>query len=370
MKQDYAIYVHIPFCKARCGYCAFSSCVDFSLCDKYFDVLCREIGRANAADVTIKTMFWGGGTPSAVAVKYLAKLYDALKEKFDLQDLDEFTVELNPESVTGELLAFLKSIKVNRLSFGLQSVNDETLKRVGRLHDYATFLSALQLARDYGFDNVNADLILGLPENVGDFNNTVDKVVQLSLKHLSLYALEIHEENESFKRLCESFHYCDDELADMYDYAKAAFERAGLMRYEVSNFARAGYECKHNLTYWTENRYFGFGASASGFVGNVRYGNTFDVFKYVEGDGKCFEYREEISNKEEAYEYVMLGLRLQKGFSIAQFEKRFKLDFYSTFTNFKKLCQAGFVCESGGRVFVPDDKFYVLNSILTELLPD
>ncbi len=370
MDNNYAIYVHIPFCKARCGYCAFSSCVNFHLCEKYFDVLCNEIRRTKAVpQCKVKTIFWGGGTPSAVEVKYLSRLYTTLAEKFDLSALEEFSVECNPESVTGDLLKFLKSINVNRLSLGLQSANDETLKRVGRLHDYATFLRALNLAEQYGFYNVNADLILGLPESARQFYNTVEQVTQLPLQHLSLYALEIHEGTE-FEKLCKSFPHSDDELADMYDYAKAAFERAGFLRYEVSNFAKVGYECKHNLTYWTENRYFGFGAAASGFVGNIRYGNAFDIGKYIDSNGRDLEYKEKISLKEEMFEYVMLALRLQNGFSLADFKNRYGADFCKCFPACDRLIDDGFFVKSCGRVFVRDDKFYVLNSILTELMPD
>lgn len=448
MTKDYAIYVHIPFCKARCGYCAFSSCTNFALQNDYFDALCSEISHAKTCDdVAIRTMFWGGGTPSAVNLKYLQKLHCAL-QKFDLSNLKEFTVELNPESTTKELLQFLKSIGVNRLSFGLQSANDSTLKKIGRLHNYQGFLTALNLARQCGFSNINADLILGLPESFDEFRNTIEQVCRLPLEHISLYALEIHPEKTAFKALCDSYGYTDDDLADMYVYALEKLEKAGFLRYEVSNFAKAGCCCQHNLTYWREGRYFGFGASASGFVENVRYGNAYDIEQYIDDArakfgvvgsvaldkheqsaskigvetpladaneatvnkndyqqafnkitssdespdevntnyentngghanklesfqlGVATEYCDVISLQEEMSEFAMLGLRLTDGVSLAEFSSRFGKDFFTQFPQGVNLVQQGFLQMANGRLFVPKEKFYVLNSILVELLPD
>ena len=366
-KVDHSIYVHVPFCKARCAYCAFSSCVDFSLCEKYFEVLQKEITCAKVDGGVIKTMFWGGGTPSSVEPKYLQKLFEVLADKFDLSQMSEFTVECNPESVTEELLLLLKSIGVNRLSFGLQSANDSTLKRIGRLHTYSDFLQALNLAHRCGFDNVNADLILGLPESCDEFLYTVERVCGLPLTHVSLYALELHD-NKAFNKLCESYAHTEDQLADLYDVARDKLANCGFLRYEVSNFAKEGFECKHNLAYWTENRYYGFGAAASGFLDDVRYGNVYDIREYVETSGKAKAYTESVNADEQAYECAMLGLRLQKGVALQEFAERYGKDFFARFPNATALVDGGFLKVEEGRIFVSDDKFYVLNSILTELL--
>lgn len=369
MQQTSAIYVHIPFCKARCGYCAFSSCVNFDLQERYFDALLREIDEATPSSC-VETMFWGGGTPSAVDVKYLQMLFQKLSQKFDLSHLQEFTVECNPESTTEELLGFFRKIGVNRLSFGLQSANDQTLKRIGRLHTYRQFLNALNMALAHGFSNVNADLILGLPESESDFQRTVCEVCQLPLKHVSLYALEIHDENTNFKKICQSFSHSDDQLADMYDFAMQKFAKKGFLRYEVSNFAQDGFACEHNCAYWKEQRYYGFGASASGFLQNVRYTNVFSVREYVNANGSVRAFEEQISAQEEACEFVMLGLRLQQGISLAEFSKRFSSDFFAAFPASEGLLKNGFLQLCDGRISVPPDKFYVLNSILVELLPN
>jgi oxygen-independent coproporphyrinogen-3 oxidase len=254
------------------------------------------------------------------------------------------------------------------LSFGLQSANNETLKKIGRLHNYEEFLRALNLAKEAGFENINADLILGLPERVEEFENTIKKVVNLPLQHISLYALETH--GGAFEQLCSSYGYTEDNLADMYDFARSQFADAGFLRYEVSNFAKVGYECKHNCVYWKENRYFGFGAAASGFVADVRYGNVYDIKKYIQGNGQAKEYCDTISANEEAYEYVMLGLRLQNGIDLSDFEQRFNVKFADKFPNVSKLIDGGFLKTVDNRLFVADNEFYVLNSILVELLPD
>jgi len=364
-----SIYVHIPFCKARCGYCAFCSCTNFSLREAYFETLSNEISKAVVPfGTSIKTLYWGGGTPSAVGIEYLQKLYDALARKFDLSSLEEFTVECNPESATEELLLFLKNIGVNRLSFGLQSVNDATLKKIGRIHGYSDFLKALRIARQLGYFDINADLIVGLPETKDAFYNSVINVANLPLTHVSVYALEIHDENSAFGQLCKSFAYSDDDLSDMYDFALDYLENRGFLRYEVSNFAKKGFESRHNSAYWREKRYFGFGASASGFLQNVRYGNVCDIKKYIESNASLTEYRDEISPDGEMKEYVMLGLRTRDGIDTQSFEEFFGCDFFAKFPGAESLSQKGFLTICGSKVFIPRDKFYVLNSILVELL--
>lgn len=367
MARDYAIYVHIPFCKSRCYYCAFSSCVDFSRQSAYFDKLCNEVAQADVSDVKqISTMFWGGGTPSSVETPFLQKLYNALSVKFPLKNLQEFTVECNPESVTDEKLQFFKEIGVNRISFGLQSVNDDTLKKIGRLHTYGQFLSALDRTQRAGFSNISADLILGLPESRESFLHTVQTVAQLPLQHVSLYALEIHDENSDFAKLCQSYGHTEDDLADMYDAGRAILREKGFERYEVSNFAKKSFRCKHNLVYWRENRYFGFGASAAGFVKNTRYVNNFSVADYTHNIDTV-SCAENISVEEEMREFAMLGLRLQEGISLDEFSARYGKNFFEVFPVGYKLIGKGFLQSEKGRVFVPDDKFYVLNGILVEL---
>lgn len=366
---NHGIYVHIPFCKARCHYCAFSSNCDYSLQQSYFDKLFAEISARSDRTAKISTIYLGGGTPSSVNVNYLDGLFGKLSANFDLSDVTEITVECNPESVTDELLACLKANCVNRLSFGLQSTNDETLKIIGRVHRYADFAKALNLAQKYGFANVNADLILGLPESVADFRGSVNTVMQLPLTHVSVYALELHD-NSPIYNLCKTqYDYDDDTLADMYDYAVAVLSENGFARYEISNFARAGYTCKHNLNYWDEGRYFAFGASASGFVGDLRYTNPFNIGDYLKTPvEQLLNAGDRLTLDEQANEYAMLRLRLADGVDLSEFERRFQADFFTFFPNARNLTNQGFIVIDGGRAYVPSDKLYVVNSILSELL--
>ena len=365
----HSIYVHIPFCKARCGYCAFSSCVDFSLAESYFEKLFEEIEHYGDKSVEISTVYIGGGTPSSVDKNLLNDLFDKLRANFDLTKVVEVTVECNPESTTEELLRCLKANGVNRLSFGLQSVNDSTLKRIGRLHDYKQFESALRLARQLGFDNINADLIVGLPESREEFYYSVEVVCDLELQHVSIYALELHEGTPLYNLCKAKYPFNDDELVDMYDKACEKLAKCGLKRYEISNFAQVGRESKHNINYWTEGRYFAFGASASGFVGDVRYTNPYGIKQYLTTPIKIMHNDCELLSKDEqANEFVMLGLRLIDGVSLNEFEMRYGEDFFTFFPNANKLVELGLLRVDRGRVTVVADKLYVVNSILVELL--
>ena len=367
--DKYSIYVHIPFCKARCSYCAFSSCTDYSLAPKYFAKLYAEIEQFRDMGSEISTIYLGGGTPSSVEIKYIDALFEHLRNNFDLSKVVETTVECNPESVTDELLDCFKRNGVNRLSFGLQSVNDKTLKRIGRIHSYADFCNALNLAQQHGFYNVNADLIVGLPETVDEFRHSVDTVAKLPLQHVSVYALELHEGTALYKLCHAKYPHDDDELADLYDYARTVLEKNRYMGYEISNFSKIGRECKHNLNYWQEGRYFAFGASASGFVGDVRYVNPHSVAEYLATPiDKLHNDCERLSVSEQANEFVMLGLRLNSGVNLDEFAQRYGRDFFTFFPNARKLCEQGFLCVNSGRVTVPVSQIYVINSILCELL--
>lgn len=369
MDNNYGIYIHIPFCKARCGYCAFSSCCDYSLQQPYFDKLFAEMELRSDKSAKISTVYLGGGTPSSVETKYLDMLFDKLAKYFDLSEVCETTAECNPESVTDNLLACLKSNSVNRLSFGLQSANDDTLRRIGRIHRFVDFTKALSLADRFGFNNVNADLILGLPEEIDTFKRSVLTVADMPVKHISVYALELHENSPIYKLCKSSYDYDDDTLADMYDYACNQLAKKGFARYEISNFSKYGYECKHNINYWSEGRYFAFGAAASGFIGDVRYTNPYDIRDYISiPTENLLAAGEKITCNEQANEYVMLRLRLSSGVDVAEFERRYGTDFLSFFPNAEKLIKQKFLVSDGGRVYVPADKIYVTNSILTELL--
>lgn len=367
--QNYSIYVHIPFCKARCGYCAFSSCTDFSLCQNYFAKLYEQIDKCDYHGEKIYSVYVGGGTPSSVDIRYLDGLFAHLRNKFDLSCVREITVECNPESASQLLLQCLKNNGVNRLSFGLQSVNDSTLKVIGRLHDYGGFVTALDNARKVGFDNINADIIIGLPENEQDFSRTVDTVCKLPLTHVSAYALELNNGTRLYEKCGGVSPFDDDKLCFMYDYATQILEQNGFARYEISNFAKDGCECKHNLNYWRGGHYYAFGASACGYVGNVRFRNPYGICDYIKTPVcDLLTVDETLSQDDCADEYVMLGLRLTEGISLDYFRDVFGCDFWQKYPNAKRLQSQNLLKVQGDNVTVPVDKLYVVNSILCELL--
>lgn len=361
----YGIYVHIPFCKARCSYCAFCSCTDMELRGAYFQALYDEIADA-PVEAEISSVYIGGGTPSSVGEHYIVELFGRLRSKFVFAPDCEITVECNPESVTENFAHALADCGVNRVSLGLQSVNDVTLKKIGRLHNYVDFLNALNIIRNVGIKNINADLILGLPESSADFLHSVKTVAALPVTHISVYALELYPDsplNALKNEICGD----QDELADLYDQAMDILAACGYVRYETSNFAKKGKRCKHNLNYWQEGRYHGFGASASGFVRDVRYTNIADIRAYIRNPLQKQSMEVE-SLAEQAKEFVMLGLRLDDGVSLKEFSANYACDFFECFSSAKQLLSQGFLCCQDDRLFIPKDKFYIANSILAELL--
>lgn len=369
MKDSIAIYVHIPFCKARCGYCAFSSCTNLRLQERYFDKLFEEIEYYADPEMQINTVYIGGGTPSVAEKKYVDALFAKLRDCFDLSQTKEITSECNPESATEETLECFVRNGVNRISFGLQSVNDKTLEAIGRLHSYGDFLSAVERCLKRGLDNINADLIIGLPESHADFVRSVKTVSDLPITHISMYALELHENTPLYKNLQGKPPFSEDEQADMYDEAMEILGKKGFKRYEISNFAK-NKPCLHNINYWSEGRYQAFGASASGFVGDVRFTNPWDINEYLATNTETLHETsaEQISLSEQANEFVMLGLRLESGVSLSEFSLRFGKDFSIFFKNVNRLREQGLLLFDGDCVRVPADKFYVVNSILAELL--
>jgi len=369
-----SVYIHIPFCKRRCNYCAFLSSCDFSIEDDYVEALCREMDVCAADDCRISTVFIGGGTPSTLSEKNIDKVFASLKRNFVIESGAEITIEANPESFDMKKAEAFARNGVNRVSFGLQSVNDKTLTTIGRSHTFGDFTGAVDRALSIGITNLNADLIVGLPESNADFLRSVQKIAQMPLKHVSVYALELHEGTLLQKAVerGDCVLADDDELADRYDRATELLEANGFARYEISNFAKEGFECRHNLTYWRADEYFGLGAGAHGYVRGVRAHNVAEVKSYVKQvlqDGiPKKEDVEEIDETERMRETVMLGLRLKNGVSTSEFFQKFGVRPSDVFPQINRLVSGGFLTFDGNRLVVPEDKFYVLNEILVELL--
>lgn len=336
------IYIHIPFCKSRCFYCDFCSMekADESVYNKYFEVLAKEVLQ-NAellSENEVDSIYIGGGTPSVVDAHYIQNLLNLIYACTHVQDNCEITIELNPESVTKEKLEVYKASGINRVSIGLQSANNNVLKGVGRIATKEMFCEAYNKVVEAGFTNISTDIICGLPgDTIDSFKDTVNYVLGLKeIKHISTYSLELHETSKLNFLVENGFLKLPDEDTEreMFYTLKNILKQNEFHMYEISNFAKAGFESYHNLKYWSGAPYLGLGASAASYINSTRYANTSSITKYIE-DGvqgtfeKCDI--EELDLLDLEKEFVILGLRKTEGISIKEFKNKFKIDIYGVF---------------------------------------
>jgi len=336
------IYIHIPFCRSRCSYCDFATgAYEGRLAEHYVRALVAEIAAFDPArlppgsDVAreVDTIYFGGGTPSLLAPRQVDDILDAVREKFRVDSRAEVTMEMNPGTVTPELAAEFRGAGVNRASFGLQTFDDEQLRRLGRTHTADDARRTLTVLRDAGFTNVSFDLIAGLPgHTVEQWSRNLDEALALRPEHLSLYLLEVHEGTPLADQLRRGFWPLPDPdaAAEMYRTLCENTSAAGYERYEISNFCLAGFESRHNLKYWTGAPYYGFGCSAHSFDGrSLRWSNERDAARYcelVETMGAAVVERVELSDEEAASESLFLGLRLSCGVNLVEHRARFGSD--------------------------------------------
>lgn len=289
--KELGIYVHIPFCAKKCLYCDFVSYENKKeLIEKYVDALNIEISKCelpvniNLSEYEVSTIYIGGGTPSFINSKYIGKILENIKNKFKILESVEITIEINPGTVTKEKLQDYKNSEINRLSIGLQSTNDDILKQIGRIHTYEQFLQNYNIARQIGFKNINVDLMLALPnQTIEILDESIDKLVALNPEHISVYSLILEEETPLYNLVQKGkVVLINDELErNMYWNTKKKLEKSGYEHYEISNFAKKGYNSKHNTNCWEQKEYIGFGAAAHSYIQNVRYSNTVDVQEYI-----------------------------------------------------------------------------------------
>lgn len=345
------IYLHIPFCKSRCSYCDFATDVyrDSGAVERYVDAICQEVktacvsGRNEDANQTTTnpefnspayaggygTIYFGGGTPSLLTPDQLERILNTIHSSFDIDASAEVTMEMNPATVTPETLREFRSLGVNRASFGVQTFNDRDLKLLARGHDADDARNTFQMLREAGFQNVSFDLIAGLPgQTMADWQSNLGQAIELSPEHISLYLLEIHSATPLAEQVRSGRRKpIDEELAaEMYEVMLDRLAAAGYEQYEISNFAKPGFESRHNSKYWTLDPVFGFGVSAHSFDGLQRYANERDTVKYVSmiESGETAEVmREDIDL---ASEFIFLGLRLERGIDLAAFSQRFGFD--------------------------------------------
>lgn len=358
-----SVYIHIPFCRNICSYCDFCKLLykkDWA--DLYLDKLNEEI-LDRYLDDEIKTIYIGGGTPSCLSLSQIKKLLE-ICHNFHLSSQIEFTFECNLDDITEEILYLLKLNGVNRLSIGIQSFNQVNLNFLNRQHTLEEAEEKMALIRKLGFNNVNIDLMYALPtEDLSVLKKDLTMFLKLEPDHISTYSLMIEPHTMLYQKRIKPI--IEDMDALMYKTIIKTLEKKGYHHYEVSNFAKEGYESKHNLTYWNNEEYYGFGLGASGYIDDIRYTNTKSLKNYLDG---VYHGEEEIlSLKDVMDNELMLGFRKCEGVSLEKFKQKFGKDMEDCYP-IKPLLRNKDLKEENDYIFIPKDKFYIMNEILLKMI--
>ncbi|BCZ48550.1 coproporphyrinogen III oxidase [Clostridium gelidum] len=371
---EISLYIHIPFCKQKCLYCDFPSYSGKEkFMDEYVDALNKEILQ-KAKKYSINSIFIGGGTPSYLNESSLQSLLDTIN-KLNLKENLEFTVECNPGTLNKRNLDIMKKYNVNRISMGLQSTKNSILKEIGRIHSYEEFRNNYYLARDIGFDNINIDLMFGLPnQTIEDWKESLTEIAKLEPDHISAYSLII-EEGTHFYNLYEKDKLKlpnEDIERMMYLSTKDILNKYGYHQYEISNFARIDKECFHNKVYWKCNEYLGLGVSASSFVDEKRIKNIDDIEKYIEKINKNETVIEEIHENDindDMEEFVFMGLRMIEGIKINEFKKKFNKDIYEVYGDIieKNIKKELLICNSD-KLFLSSRGMEISNYVMSDFI--
>ena len=370
-KPALGLYIHSPFCKAKCAYCDFYSLAHSEeKMDAYMAALLRHLEEVapRAAGMQVDTVYFGGGTPSYLGAARLCRILQTVLRRYDVARDAEITLEANPDSA-GEWkeLRKLRRAGFNRLSLGVQSTDDALLRRIGRVHTYEQVQQAVMAARKAKFTNLSLDLIYGLPgQTMEDWQRTLADAVALGPEHLSCYGLKLEEGTPLWQQRQTLTLPDDDAQADMYLYTVAALGEMGYEQYEISNFAKSGKESRHNLKYWRMEEYAGFGPGAHSDFGGVRYGYVRDIDSYIAGRLVLSE-SETDSTLARDYEYVMLSLRTAAGIDRQTFEKRYRQRFQPMETLFEQYEKAGLASRTEGGWRLTPRGFLVSNSIIAAL---
>lgn len=389
IKQNLGLYIHIPFCVKKCEYCDFLSApATEKIQESYIEALLTEIRsyKGMTEKYTVPTIFIGGGTPSAIHPSHIVKIMEVINQTFSIDwDQLEATIEVNPGNVNEEKLKAYKTAGFNRLSFGLQSVNNEELKLLGRIHTYEQFADNYTLARQLGFHNINIDLMSALPgQAIRSWENTLRKAIALEPEHISAYSLIIEEGTPFFDRYGEGALYqkeLPDEDTDrlMYHRTKEILQESGYYRYEISNYAKNGYECKHNISYWNGTQYLGLGLGAASLYQNARFRNIADLNQYIHlcnqnKDIKTLpfalhtEVREQ-SLEDQMEEFMYLGLRLINGVDCDDFQRRFHHDIHEVYKDvIPKLVSKKLLKIEGSRIMLTEYGLDISNYVLSHFL--
>lgn len=378
-KKPLGIYVHVPFCRSKCEYCDFYSVAgarNKDLMERYLDATIAHIRESAPAapGYEVDTVYFGGGTPSFFGARGLSRLFAEIDRRFDVSRDAEVTFEANPDSVTLPMLMSLRRAGFNRISIGVQSDLDEQLKALGRPHNYKQAQQAVSLARRAGFDNVSVDLMFGLPNQSREqWMQTLRNVIDLKADHISCYGLKVEPGTKLYEyRNCANLPD-DDAQADMYFYAVETLESFGYKQYEISNFAKDGYICRHNMKYWVGDEYLGFGPCAASDFAGKRFTIEADLEKYIAGvlgKGVILSECEAVPLRERAGEYLMLRLRTVDGVEEGEYTRSFLLPFAPIEKVLRDLQKQDLTVLSNGRWRLTPKGFMVSNSILVRLLDE
>lgn len=367
---DAGIYIHIPYCVKKCAYCDFYSLPDITTADAYQAVLLSHIKDEGArrGDMSVSSVFFGGGTPTYFGASRLCALLEEIKTSFHITDECEISVEANPKTASRDDFSSLAASGVNRVSIGVQSADETELKMLGRIHTPSDAAKAVSDARGAGIENINIDLMYGIPEQTAaSLEKSLDFALSLGVSHVSAYALSI-EENTPFYAARDALKLPDErEQFEMYALINQKLSEAGIKRYEISNFAQSGCESRHNLKYWRGVDYLGFGAAASSCVGGRRYTYERSISDYISSRKLSEDVRPTDYDRE--FEFIMLRLRLAEGVEKAEYNRLFGKNFDLLYgKTVKELCAHGLTVDRGGRVFLTLNGVFVSNSVICALL--
>lgn len=379
------LYVHIPFCVRKCEYCDFLSApAGADTQQEYVRNLLLEIEQkgVHCTDYEVTTIFFGGGTPSILKAGWIADILDAIHRNFKVRKDAEITIECNPGTLTFEKLSIYKSAGINRISVGLQSASDAELRELGRIHTYEDFLKSYDLIRKKGFSNVNIDLMAALPgQTLKSYEQTLRRVLVLKPEHISAYSLiieegtpfyEKYEADELLREKGEKPQMLPSEETErlMYERTKELLLAHGYERYEVSNYARRGYACRHNIGYWRRENYLGFGLGSASLLENERFHNTTDLTDYLGGDYLAYE-QEKLDKKSQMEEFMFLGLRMTDGISTECFRQTFGLTVELVYGPvLEQQIADQLLRKEDGRIFLTERGLDVSNYVMAQFLLD